>query len=458
MDLREIIQAVGAEIILGADIIGTNNVGAKESFANFIDGNFAYDVRLSTDTRTIQKGDLYLPLKGANFDGENFCEQAIAQGAIGCFVTKNTYPKNAQIVLKVDDTLKTYLKIANFYRQKINPKVVAITGSSGKTTTKELVFSVLSQKFKTVKTLSNHNNEIGLCQTIFSCTPETEVLIVEMGMRGMGEIELLSRYAQPDIAIITNAGSAHLGRLGSLDNIAKAKCEIALHLNKNGTLIAEDNPRIKKFNSFDGNCVYIANDNAQILERRSDYTKFLYEGQEFELNVSGDFNVTNSIFAILAGKKLGLTNNEIRQGLKSYKPIEKRWEMKEILGLNIINDSYNANPESMVASVRTFLNLYKNPVVVLGDMGELGKDEGLIHAQVGEKLSEITPKGTIFITVGELSEKIADKLKDFEKYHFADNKSAGEFIKNNVNKGSNVFFKASRAMKFEEIIEFLEKS
>ena len=210
------------------------------------------DFKISTDTRTIGNGDFYLPLKGANFDGENFCQDAIEKGAIGCFITRGDYPQNAKIILKVKDTLETYLKLANFYRKKFNPKVVMITGSSGKTTTKELVYSVLSQKFKTVKTLSNHNNEIGLCQTIFSCPADTEVLVLEAGMRGAGEIELLSKYAEPDYAIITNAGSAHIGRLGSLDNIAKAKCEITKYLNPRGALIATDSDRLRKFNNCDG--------------------------------------------------------------------------------------------------------------------------------------------------------------------------------------------------------------
>lgn len=201
-----------------------------------VKGSLDADYEISTDTRTIKKGDLYLPLKGANFDGENFCDKAIEAGAAGCFCTKDDC--TADFTLKVPDTLTAYLQIANFARRKYNPKVIGITGSSGKTTTKEMVYSVISEKFKTHKTFSNHNNEIGFCQTVLSMPEDTEVLIVEMGMRGLGEIELITKYSEPDYAIITNAGSAHIGRLGSLDNIAKAKCEITKYL-KN-TLIAND--------------------------------------------------------------------------------------------------------------------------------------------------------------------------------------------------------------------------
>lgn len=437
MKLEEIISASGAQVIKTIETID--------------------NIEISTDTRTIKKGDFYLPLKGANFDGENFLDKAIENGAIGCFITRDTFPENAKIVLKVSDTLETYLKLANFYRHKIAPKVVAITGSSGKTTTKEMIFAVLKEKFNTVKTLSNHNNEIGLCQTIFSMTPDTEVLIVEMGMRGLGEIELLSRYAEPDVAIITNAGTAHLGRLGSLDNIAIAKCEIAQHLNPQGVLIAHDCERLRKYNNFAGEKIFFSISNAKVIERKAGYTKFIYKEDEYEIFTEGDFNVENAISAIEAGLALKMPPALIKKGLASYKPIEKRWEAENIAGLNIINDSYNANPESMKASVAAFLGLYPKPVVVLGDMGELGEQEALLHSQVGEALAKIAPEGTKFLTVGNLSRNIACTLKGFDVTSVDTNKEAAEFLQKHAPKGSNVFLKASRAMKFEEIINYIKE-
>ena len=437
MKLEEIIKASDAQVIKTIETID--------------------NIEISTDTRTIKKGDFYLPLKGANFDGENFLDKAIESGAIGCFVTRDSYPEKAQIILKVSDTLETYLKLANFYRHKISPKVVAITGSSGKTTTKEMVFAVLKEKFNTVKTLSNHNNEIGLCQTIFSMTPETQVLIVEMGMRGLGEIELLSRYAEPDVAIITNAGTAHLGRLGSLDNIAIAKCEIAQHLNPQGVLIAHDCERLRKFNNFAGEKIFFSISGAKVIERKAGYTKFIYKEDEYEIFTEGDFNVENAISAIEAGLALQMAPAEIKHGLASYKPIEKRWEAENVAGLNIINDSYNANPDSMKASVAAFLGLYPKPVVVLGDMGELGEQEARLHSQVGEALAKIAPEGTKFLTVGNLSRNIADALKGFDVTSVDTNKEAAEFLQKHAPKGSNVFLKASRAMKFEEIINDIKK-
>lgn len=435
MKLEEIIKASGAQIIKTTETID--------------------NIEISTDTRTLKNGDIYLPLKGANFDGENFLDKAVESGAIGCFITRENYPQDAKIVLKVENTLETYLKLANFYRHKIAPKVVAITGSSGKTTTKEMVFAVVKEKFNTVKTLSNHNNEIGLCQTIFSMTSDTQVLIVEMGMRGLGEIELLSRFAEPDIAIITNAGTAHLGRLGSLENIAIAKCEITQHL-KN-LLISHDNERLRKFNNFAGEKIFYSINDVEILERKAGYTRFIYKNSEYEIFTEGDFNVENSIAAIETGFSLGMTHDEIKRGLATYKPIEKRWETEQIAGLNIINDSYNANPESMKASVAAFLGLYPQPVVVLGDMGELGATEAELHAGVGKELAKIAPKGTKFLTVGKLSRHIAEELKDFDVTSVDTNNEAAEFLRTQAAKNSNVFLKASRSMKFEEIINNLKE-
>ena len=423
---------------------------------------------ISTDTRTIKKGDLYLPLKGANFDGEDFCDKAIDAGAAGCFYTKesgksNNFPLSTfhfqlnNLWLKVSDTLTAYLQLANFARKKINPIVIGVTGSSGKTTTKEMIYSVVSQKYKAHKTYSNHNNEIGFCQTVLSMPEDCEVLIIEMGMRWPGEIELIAKYAEPDYAVITNAGSAHIGRLGSLDNIAKAKCEITTNL-KN-TLIAHDNERIKKFANFDGEKLFYSLKDVKVIEMRSGYTKFQYKDNIYELNVEGEYNVENSISAIEAGLHLGMTYEEIKKGLLAYHPIEKRWEIQKVGGYNIINDSYNANPESMKAAVSTFLELYQNPVVILGNMGELGENEEYFHREMGKFLGERFGKTNAqFIIVGDLALYIGEELLKYryDVKHFDDNLATSRYILDNLHEGCTIFLKASRAMKFEEIIENLK--
>ena len=416
------------------------------------------DVRISTDTRTIEKGDFYLPLKGVSFDGEKFINQAIEKGAIGAFCTTPQAIENQVTLLQVEDTLKAYLELANFRREKLNFTVVAITGSSGKTTTKELVASVLSEKFKTFKTPLNHNNEIGFCQTIFEAPDDTQVLVLEMGMRGLGEIELLSKYSEPDITIISNVGTAHIGRLGSRENIAKAKCEIVKYQRGN-VFIAHDDELIKNTVQFDGEKIYYSLRDVKILEKKEHYSKFEYQNNIYELNVGGDYNIENALSAINAGMKLGMNVEEIQDGLKKYAPIEKRWEAVNASGYEIINDSYNANPESMRAFIDTIFELYKNSVIILGDMGELGDDEIRYHKELGIYINshKNLTDDIMVLSIGNLSKYITYDVKKCYSKHFETIEDAVDFIKNNVIKQRKIFLKASRSMKFERIIEELKK-
>ncbi len=436
LNTSEIIKASEAEII-------------KSSQNNDLLG-------FSTDTRTISKGEIYIPLKGESFDGENFINNAIESGAIGYFTTdKNKIYNNAKIILYVKDTKEAYLKLANYYKNKINPYTIAITGSSGKTTVKEMMYSVFKNAGNTVKSILNHNNEIGLCQTLSTLETDTKYLIVEMGMRGFGEIELLSKYAQPDIAIIVNSGSAHIGRLGSLLNIAKAKFEIAKFLKPNGILIAHDNPLIKQVNDNKHKTTYfsLADKNLKIEEMTSNSCKFNYKGYEYKLNVAGEHNIQNALSVIEAGLFAGLKEEIIAKGLKEFTPIEKRWDIQEIKGYKIINDSYNSNPESVKAAINTFLSYTPSPKsLVLGDMGELGLNEEEYHIQTGKYIENYNCD--YVLTVGELAKFINPSNK--KTLHFENKKDVAEFIKNKLPKDSNILLKASRFMKFEEIIEELK--
>ena len=409
------------------------------------------EVKISTDTRTISKGDFYLPLKGASFDGEKFIEQALEKGAIGAFSTTD------EGTLKVKDTLEAYLKLANYRRNKLNFKVVAITGSSGKTTTKELVASVLSERFKTFKTPLNHNNEIGFCQTIFEAPDDTEVLVLEMGMRGLGEIELLSKYSEPDITIISNVGAAHIGRLGSRENIAKAKCEIVKYQRGN-VFIGHNDELIKKTVQFDGKKIFYSINDVKIIEKNANYSKFEYKNNIYELNVGGDYNIENALSAINAGLELGMNVTEIQEGLKKYKPIEKRWEAVNAGGFKIINDSYNANPESMRAFVDTIFEHYKDYTLILGDMGELGDGEITYHKELGQYINshKLLNKDCKILSVGNLSQNITDEISNCFSKHFDTIDEVIIFIKNNLQKSTKLFLKASRSMKFEKIIEELK--
>lgn len=437
LNLNEILKAANAELIKG-----NNN-----------DFLFAF----STDTRTIKSGEIYIPLKGETFDGENFIQNALNAGANGYFTSdKNKIFDEAEIVLYVKDTKEAYLQLANFYKNKIKPYTIAITGSSGKTTVKEMMYSVFKNAGETVKSILNHNNEIGLCQTLSSLEETTKYLIVEMGMRGAGEIELLSKYAEPDIAVIVNAGSAHIGRLGSLLNIAKAKCEIAKYLKPDGVLIAHNNPLIHQINDKQHQTIYfdLKDENLEVKEMTSSSCLFTYKGSNYKLNVAGEHNIQNALSVIEAGLFAGLNPELIAQGLKEFSPIEKRWDIQEINGFKVINDSYNSNPESVKAALKTFLLYTPSPKsVVLGDMGELGLNEEEYHIKTGKFLEQF--ECDYVLTIGDLAKLI--KPSNLKTVHFETKKEAAEFIKNNLPANSNILLKASRFMKFEEIIEELNK-
>lgn len=434
---EEIIKAVDAELIKKTD------------------KNIAYS--FSTDTRTIKDGDIYIPLKGESFDGEIFIEKALENGASGYFTSDKTKIfNNADIIFYVKDTKEAYLKLANFHKNKIKPLTIAITGSSGKTTVKEMMYSVFKNSGETVKSILNHNNEIGLCQTLSALEYTTKYLIVEMGMRGFGEIELLSKYAQPDIAVIVNAGSAHIGRLGSLLNIAKAKFEIAKYLNPKGILIAHDNKLIKQINDKNHQTIYFSleDKNLDITEMTAETCKFNYKGHTYKLNVSGEHNIQNALSVIEAASFAGLSFDIIAKGLEEFSPIEKRWDIQEIKGFKVINDSYNSNPDSVKAALKTFLKYTPSPKsVVLGDMGELGADEEKYHKETGEFLDNFDCD--YVLTIGELAKYINSKKN--KTIHFKDKNELTNFIKNELPKNSNILLKASRFMKFEDIIAELNK-
>lgn len=420
------------------------------------DFNTSTPFKISTDTRKLEKNDVYLPLRGENFDGHNFIDKAVEAGALGYFTQdKFKINKNANFVIYVPNSLIAYLELAKYLRNKINPKVIAITGSCGKTTTKEMLYSVFSTQFKTHKTYLNHNNEIGLCETMFLMPKDTEILILEMGMRNLGEIELLSTYSNPDIGIISNVGSAHVERLGTLKNIAIAKCEIAKNLKKDGLFIGVDCPQIKENLEYSGKKIYTNISDAKNIDIAIDLTKFDYKNESYEISQTGEYNISNAMLVIEAALSLGVKTENIKKGLLSYKPIEKRWEKTQINSWTLINDSYNANPESMLAVLKTFLSVYKSPItVVLGDMLELGKDEIMYHKQIGEFLSKYSD--VELLTVGTLSQYIA-KSSTLKSVHFENNEQCAKYIVENTQENSTILLKASRSMKFEQIIEKIKE-
>lgn len=424
---------------------------------------------VSTDSRNIQAGNLFIPLIGENFNGHQFVEKAFENGAVASLwsIHEPNPPKDKEIIY-VEDTLLALQKLAEEYLRKVNPTVIGITGSNGKTTTKDLVASVLSTKYRVHKTKGNFNNHIGLPLTILSMPEETEVAVLEMGMSARGEIERLSAIAKPDIAIITNIGEAHLMELGSREAIAEAKLEIISGLKNNGTFIYfGDEPLLrhqsypfqtKTFGESKHNDLYPIS----IMEKDSgtEFTCNQYNSQKFYLPVLGCHNVLNALAAVLTGQLLDLSLNEIEKGLKNVQLSNMRLEIvKGKSGLTIINDAYNASPSSMKAAIQLVRDMkgYGQKILVLGDMLELGEKEVQFHQEVGKTLEDKDVDH--LFTYGKLGKEIANGAKSFlgeSRIHvFLNKQSLIKELGTLITPNDLVLVKASRGMKLEEVVHAL---
>ena len=382
--------------------------------------------RLWTDTRTLQAGDFFLPLSGERFDGHDYLEQAFAEGAIGAFVKREKaeqHPewKKLPNLIAVDEPVLAYLAMARHHREKINPVVVAVTGSSGKTTTKEMLYAAFSPLKKTVKTEKNFNNEVGVSQTLLALQPGTEVLIVEMGMRGLRQISLLSEAARPDVSLVVNVGPAHIGMLGSLENIAKAKLEIVEGMSpEQGVLVIHgDDPYLSKLaptlwsGKLEAYSLSEAQNITPFVEESREGIRFSYQGSSVELCVPGEHMVANALGVLKAGEALGLSVSDLAKGLSTFAPEKGRWERMALPGFNnvwVINDAYNANPDSAKASLKAFLSTARpemKHILVLGGMKELGDFSREYHEKLGLWLAG-QPHIDALFTIGEEGQWIAD--------------------------------------------------
>jgi len=397
-----------------------------EEVVSFVNGSLKttshttnYISGVSTDTRKINKGDLFIPLVGDRFNGHAFLEEAEQQGAVAALWQKDQplIDRVSIPIIFVSDTLLALQNLSQRYREQINPTVVAITGSNGKTTTKDLVSAILATSFRIHKTEGNLNNHIGVPLTLLSMPEDTEIAIVEMGMSNFGEIERLSEIARPDIALITNIGESHLEYLKSRENIAKAKLEILKGLKIDGTLILNgDEPLLRKqlditlldyqirwMGIESSNNVY-----ASDIELNSEQIKFkTNDGVSFDLPLLGMHNVLNSLMAIEVGKLMNVTMSNIKEGLKAPKLTGMRLQqMRAKNGALILNDAYNASPTSMRAAL-SLLNSLNNTkkVAVLGDMLELGNDSKHFHHEIGIYCAEL--EIDLLITTGKLGGWIA---------------------------------------------------
>src|SRR5690625_7141303 len=427
---------------------------------------------VSTDSRNIKENRLFIPLKVYHFDGHDHVNEAIKNGAQAIIwdQEKPLSIKELPIevsVFYVSDTLKALQLRAAEYRKLINPKVIGITGSNGKTTTKDLLEATLTDTYMTVATKGNLNNHIGLPLTILNMKRHTEVLILEMGMSNFGEIELLSNIAKPNYAIITNIGESHIEHLGSRKGIAQAKLEIANGLSKDGLLIIDgDEPLLTSYNEHEhvircgideANDVIISDINVT-----EEQTTFTLDGMErFFIPLLGKHHALNASFVITLAKRLGMKQQMIQNGLMNVNHTSMRLE--KILGetdVTIINDAYNASPTSMKGAINVVkeLDAFANKVLVLGDVLELGEYSQSLHQSVAEV---IEPPINVVYTYGEAVETIAKYVShtnpEIDVQHFTNEADFKSALKNQANESTVMLFKASRGMAFEKFIEALMK-
>ncbi|HHT63915.1 MAG: UDP-N-acetylmuramoyl-tripeptide--D-alanyl-D-alanine ligase [Bacillota bacterium] len=421
---------------------------------------------ISTDSRKIKTGDLFIALQGENFDGHDFIGMAVEKGASAVIAHKPVSEGLAVPVIMVTDTSKALLDLAGYYRQKFFKPVIAVTGSVGKTSTKNIIGAVLSSKLSVHKTEANFNNNIGLPLTILQWEDEHDVMVLEMGMRGFGEISALTRVARPSIAVITNIGISHLERLGSRENILRAKMEIVEGFGEKGLLMLNGNdPLLSKVASgYSGKIVYVGR------EIDADYTaydivnkgeegvsfKVKLENREYTFNIPavGEHHVANALFGIACGVELGLKPEEIISGLENFRPEKLRGDILERSGIKFINDCYNASPDSMKAALKILANLArgKRAIAVIGNIFELGEMAGPGHYQVGEMCRELNIDFTAII--GENAPDVARGIGDSKKYRIFDNHEAiVRFLKGYLKKGDVVLIKGSRGMRMEKILE-----
>ncbi|SJZ33373.1 UDP-N-acetylmuramoyl-tripeptide--D-alanyl-D-alanine ligase [Garciella nitratireducens] len=429
---------------------------------------------ISIDSRTLKPGDLYIPIIGTRFDGHDFIDQAIGKGAIACFTEKKDYYNKDVNIILVEDTLKALHSLALYYRKKMNIPFIAITGSSGKTTTKDMIASVLEQKYKVLKTKENFNNEIGLPLTLFELESHHEIAVIEIGMSNLGEISRLVHIVYPDIAIITNIGLSHIEKLGSQEKIFQAKKEILETLSKNQiALLNGDDPFLSTIKSDKFKVKFIGIKSNKLDLKAKNIVK-TEKGIQFSikdknniieryfLNLPGLHNIYNSLMAIYIGKYYGMNFKEIQKGLEKFKPSKMRMDIFEKGKVKVINDVYNANPDSMKAALKVLKDSSKigRKIAVLGDMLEMGKWAAKFHYDVGKFVYNCNVD--ILIGVGENAKyyvqgAMNEGLCKEKAVLFKTNDEAIAYLDTIIQNDDVILIKGSRGMNMEKIVNFLQE-
>ena len=425
------------------------------------------------DSRAVEAGNLYVPIIGANNNGHSYIDQAIKAGAVATLWKKGepNAPKEIPVIL-VDDTIAALQKLAVSYRNQLNLKIVGITGSNGKTSTKDILASVLSKHYKTQKTAGNRNSEIGVPLTLLDFDDDIEMGVVEMGMENLGELSALTAMVRPDIAVITGVGTAHLENLKTMENIAKAKLEIVEGLPKNGTFIylgdqdllndayhaknLDESIRVLTY-GFDDHNDYVVSDIHQFVDGL-DFK--INENNTYHLDMLGKHQALNATAAYIAAECLAVSEEEVAEGFSNIAKTGMRNELVKFNEALILNDAYKSNPQSALAALDTMEEFdYDYKIAILGDMLELGETSAQIHYDLGKDLTKYHLNEVL--TIGEMAEHInkgaTDHLKNVKIMHFENRDALSEYLKPYGAKHCMILVKGSRGMHLDLVVDALTK-
>ena len=455
LKLKEIVEAVDGKTLQGNPDQVVNN--------------------MTIDSRRVKPGDLFFAIVGENNDGHNFIPEAVDNGARVVITSRSIKPYSGLAIILVRDTTQALQDLASFVRKKIdNLQVIGITGSAGKTTTKDIIASILSEEKRVLKSKGNYNNEYGLPLSLLELDGNEDIAILEMAMRNRGDISRLVEIARPDIGVITNIGPAHLENLKTIENVASAKAELLDGLSSDGIAVLNyDDEYIREMVNSYGDLekitVSLKNQNVDYYADQIEYIKNgeesrfrVHEGDNnyiLEMDRAGEHNIYNALAAIAVARVLEINWDSIKNGIKDIEVTELRQEIRKIDGIRIINDSYNANPLSMKAGIDSLLNIEGiRKIAVLGAMLELGRIENAAHKEIGKYLYK---NGIdVLIGVGSMGEIIAEGaveagMAEQNIYVYDNNEDAASFINKIMRSGDAILVKGSRALEMEEIVDLL---
>jgi UDP-N-acetylmuramoyl-tripeptide--D-alanyl-D-alanine ligase len=433
--------------ILAATPVNVSNESAEALFT-----------AITTDTRSLQSGHVFLALRGEKFDGHDFARIAVEKGAIAAIVDRRMASQlNGVPQLQVDDTLQAYQKIARWWRDQFDIPVIAVTGSVGKTTTKELIAAILSTQGNVLKSQANYNNEIGVPKTLLELGAEHDYAVIEMAMRGSGQIALLAQIARPTVSVITNVGTAHIGLLGSEDAIAKAKCELLAEMPATGVAILNhDNQRLidTAATVWHGQTLTYGLDGGDLQGHLIDPETVEVEGMRFPLPLAGRHNALNYLAALAVAKHLGIDWTPFSKGLAVEMPAGRSQRYDLPNDIVILDETYNAGLESMIAALQLLAQTPgKRHIAVLGTMKELGERSPEFHRQVGNTAGQLNLDALLILVDDPEAKAIADGAVPMTAECFSTHDALVERLKELVQPGDRLLFKASRSVGLDRVVD-----